>query len=235
MHTPTSTTPTGPSPANGVTLSYREEMAFIHKAFRYEFDGLAAVVRSVPEDDRGRQEAVATWIEDLVAGLHHHHQIEDDLLWPVLRDRVGGDTDAAMLVAEMERQHDDLHHAMEAVSAAVAAWRTDFRSAPTERLALAIDHLAETASAHLDLEEAELCPLAQRHVSLAEWKRMEERGRKEAKGRKGRDNIGALLAHADDRERSWFLAGIPAPIRWLFVPIAERGYRKRKQLVGGAP
>jgi hypothetical protein len=98
-----------------------------------------------------------------------------------------------------------------------------------------IEQLTETASLHLDLEEAELCPLAERHLSLTEWKRMEERGRAEAKGRKGRDNIGALLANADDRERSWFLAGIPAPIRWLFVPLAERGYRRRKALVAGAP
>jgi len=72
--------------------------------------------------------------------LHVHHTAEDDLLWPVVRDAVGGRSDDLALLDEMASEHALLGPLLEAVDGAL----TRGESAPQGRAdldALLQEHL----------------------------------------------------------------------------------------------
>ena len=61
------------------------EMAMVHRVFRDELHDAPGLVRGVAVGDTGRSMVVGAHLDFIVAGLHHHHAAEDELLWPKLR------------------------------------------------------------------------------------------------------------------------------------------------------
>jgi hypothetical protein len=55
-----------------------------------------------------------------IAALHHHHEAEDELLYPRLIERVPGQ---APMTEQVEHEHLLIKTALEEASAACAAWR----------------------------------------------------------------------------------------------------------------
>ena len=58
------------------------EMAVIHRAFRRESRLLSDLIAAVPAGDRARARTLSAHLRWYRAGLHNHHQGEDELLWP---------------------------------------------------------------------------------------------------------------------------------------------------------
>ena len=109
------------------------DMIVVHDSIRRQFGQAPALVRGVDPGDTARVAVVADHIDLLGALLHHHHEGEDRLLWPVLRPRVPADV--LPTVERMEDQHEGIADAQEAVTGAVTAWRV--AAGEAERNALA--------------------------------------------------------------------------------------------------
>ncbi|MFI8339088.1 hemerythrin domain-containing protein [Streptomyces sp. NPDC085639] len=62
---------------------------------------LPRLVRAVPAGATDRAAVVADHLAEYMTGLHHHHTVEDETLWPLLRARTADQE----LVARMEEQH----------------------------------------------------------------------------------------------------------------------------------
>ena len=75
-------------------------MVVVHRVFRREFDLLPDLIEGVRAGDTERAAVLAEHLTGLVGALHHHHQAEDDLIWPLLLERA--------------TLHQDLVHRMEA-------------------------------------------------------------------------------------------------------------------------
>lgn len=92
--------------------------------------------------------------------LHLHHTIEDDLLWPVMRDAVAGRSDDLALLDEMETEHAAIVPLLETLDRALA----DGRTAPQARA-----DLDASLREHLTHEEREALALVDRTLTEEQW------------------------------------------------------------------
>src|SRR5579863_7807353 len=96
------------------------DMAIIHRMFRQAYDEAARLVRAAPVPSPGRVTFLADHIDLVLGGLHQHHQDEDELLYPLLIQRV---PEQAPVMEHVEHEHEVVSTALEAASAACATWR----------------------------------------------------------------------------------------------------------------
>jgi len=78
-------------------------MQIPHSIFRGEFRRAPAMVRNVPDGDTHRAGVVAGHLQFLLEGLTDHHTAEDELLWPLLQQRVPAEVDPIIGTMEPAR------------------------------------------------------------------------------------------------------------------------------------
>ena len=218
-----STTPTTDRP-------WVHEMVVIHRVFRREFTLLPRLVREVADGDTQRARPVAEALRLVLDGLHHHHLGEDDILWPALLERAAPSTG---LVETMQAQHDVVDGHAEKVAPLLDAWERTAASATGARLADALDQFAAALVEHLDLEEREILPLVERHVTVAEWNSLGEHGIEEMDRKMLPILFGAILEDATPDERRALLAKQPLAVRVLLRVVGARQYRRFVSRVRG--
>jgi len=218
-----STTPTTDRP-------WVHEMVIIHRAFRRELTILPRLVREVSDGDTHRATTLAGAVRLVLGGLHHHHTGEDVVLWPALLERAAPSTG---LVETMQAQHEAVEGHMEHVEPLLQAWETSPTTARGAELADLLDRLAAALVEHLDLEEREILPLAERHVTVAEWNSLGEQGIDEMDQKQLPIIFGAILEECTPDERRAMLAKVPLPVRLVLRTVGARQYRRYVTRVRG--
>jgi hemerythrin-like domain-containing protein len=143
------------------------DMHAAHTMFRREFALMPALVREVAAGDKERVQIVADHVALLTNVLHHHHQAEDDNLWPRLLERAPKECDP--LIELMERQHAGLEKALSEIEVALGFWRTDAGSTAGGTLAASLENLLVPLFDHMALEEERILPLAAQYMTQTEW------------------------------------------------------------------
>jgi hypothetical protein len=143
----------------------------MHYAFRRDLADFVSAVRQTPVGERAVWTALEARWGRFFEVLHHHHEAEDEHIWPTVRRHLAqaGLADAVEVLDTMEADHERIDPALEAVTDALAAMAahpcTDHRNAldieVTEVRQLLVDHLAR--------EEGEAIPLIQAHTTPQEW------------------------------------------------------------------
>ncbi|MFI0450364.1 hemerythrin domain-containing protein [Actinomadura sp. 6N118] len=203
------------------------EMVVTHRASRRESRVLAAQVPCVEPGDTDRAQVLAAHLADYLLALHLHHSAEDELLWPVLLDRIN----EANLVLRIKEQHERLAEGMTRMAELAPAWaeRADEESRDTLSILLA-EHVA-LLNEHLDDEEQNVLPLVEQHVSVSEWDRLSEHFSAHAPREKMLFFLGAALEDADRRERAHLLGALPLPARLIWYTIGRVKYARRVRSV----
>src|SRR5215831_8473967 len=116
------------------------DMAIIHRTFRAGYAESARLVRAAPAPSPGRVRFLAEHIDFAIAMLHAHHEGEDELLYPKLIQRV---PEQAPMTEQVDHEHQLIKTALDAASAACAAWRQQPSAETGEALAASLDHLNE--------------------------------------------------------------------------------------------
>lgn len=191
------------------------EMVIVHDLFRREFGALPGLVRGVPSGDVARAAVVVAWLEELATGLHHHHTGEDELMWPILLERV---TDSA-LIRRMEEQHEQIARLHDHVAERAAAFAGGATPQDGEQLATAIEGLRAALDEHLGEEEREVLPLVERHLTVTEWEALGERARAGLPKDRLLIQLGYIMHKTTPADRAEFLSKLPLPARlaWRFV------------------
>jgi iron-sulfur cluster repair protein YtfE (RIC family) len=206
------------------------DMLVAHRVFRREFTLAPRIVRDVAPGDTARAALVADHTTLILDGLHLHHSSEDELLWPKLLDRCPPD---AALVQRMEAQHERVEHHTERLRTALQRWRVEARPAVTEEVASTLDALRDALLEHLAEEEAEILPLAARHVTQAEWDQLGQHGLGRMKKSELPIMFGMVLEEATPQESAELLSLVPAPVRLLtrfvFLPRYRRYVRTMRR------
>jgi hemerythrin-like domain-containing protein len=130
------------------------EMVLIHRVIRREIGQLPRLFRSAA-NDRARSEAIGAHAREMLHFLHTHHTGEDELLFPLLRERTALDTE---LMDRLDAQHAQVNDAVAAVGAELPAW-TASADAAGQRMAATIDAMMSTLIDHLGEEEQKLLPI----------------------------------------------------------------------------
>ncbi|GAA2704714.1 hemerythrin domain-containing protein [Actinoplanes palleronii] len=207
-----------------------EQMKVIHRAMSREFALFPALVAAVPAGDVGRARVVGGHVTLVLGMLHEHHEAEDELLWPLLRERVPLEKD---LIDTMAVQHHAIADAVGAVGAVLPRWTATAGEAERDRLAAGLRQLEEALTEHLGLEESAVLPLIHDHLTVPEWLAPQKHAM--AHGPSGLvDKLllaGVVLEDAGPRERAWFLAGMPPPARVLWRWFGVRRYAARVRAV----
>ena len=211
-------TPSG-LPADG--RPHTHEMVVVHRVFRRESALLPRLVRAVPDGASARAGEVAAYLDDYVMGLHHHHTLEDELIWPLLRERAAAQDD---LVARMEDQHGHIDRTLAAVGEWAPQWRRSADSVAGQELALALEEHRLALLDHLDDEEKLVLPLVAEHLTVAEWDEVGRRGLETLPKNKVMLALGAILEDATEDERAYFLGRAPLLGRLLWRWVGRRQY-----------
>jgi hemerythrin-like domain-containing protein len=192
--------------------------------FRREFGRMPDLIRGVLNGDRDRARVIADWISDLTKALHHHHSGEDDLLWPVLLQRVNLQSE---LIHQMESQHEQLSALLDRAEELLSEWTVDAKTAAGTALADVLEQASTLLDVHLAEEETEILPLVSEYLTPAEWAALGKRGQESLpKNSKAFVFLGAILQDASESEQAAFLQMLPAPIRLSWRLFGGRVYER---------
>jgi hemerythrin-like domain-containing protein len=198
------------------------DMVIVHRVFRREFRTTRELVCGVRPGDTARALVLAEHLADLVAALHHHHEGEDELLWPVLQQRATLDT---ALIHRMEAQHEELSGGLDRVERLLPEFRRSAEPGTRDALAAALHEVSTVLELHLGEEEERILPLCREHLTVAEWRALGERGSGGIPKDKLLVFLGLILEDADEEDRRHFMAEMPLMARLMWRLLGRRQYR----------
>ncbi|MGK5171792.1 hemerythrin domain-containing protein [Geodermatophilus sp. CPCC 205761] len=146
-------------------------MYVMHHAFRRDLGRFASAVRRTPLEDTAAWRSLAARWERFGTTLHHHHTIEDTTIWPLLLAHVDAAVDAAgrATLEAMEAEHELIDPLLDSCATGFTAMAFAPDAAARDRLAERVTAARDRLGEHLAHEETEALPLAQRHLTTAEW------------------------------------------------------------------
>ncbi len=209
------------------TVIDTSEMNVVHVVFRREFRNLPDLVRGVAPGDTARARIVGRHVEYMFWILSHHHGAEDAALWPALSGRVPAD-----LVELMEHQHRRAHEAIEAVGPVLSRWQAGAGVADRDELARRLQHLHDVLVEHLDAEEQRMLPVAATALTPEQWEHFGSVARSGSIVRVPLI-LGMLRYECDPERFREMMAVMPAPVRAVFLALADRSFRRFARRVYG--
>jgi hypothetical protein len=152
-------------------------MLAAHEALRRDLTGLAhaaaARATGAGAGDPDRRQAVRRGWAVFQRQLHLHHTAEDELVWPVLQERLAASDAARSVLAAMEAEHQQIDPLLAAVDQAMRAPGDGTSGGPG--LGDAVDVLTMALHGHLAHEERDALPLIGTALTAAEWRRVGRR------------------------------------------------------------
>jgi hemerythrin-like domain-containing protein len=218
-------------PTVATAIGAGAEMATIHLAFRRELRLAPGLLRSVEHGDRLRAGIVANHLDLLDRFLHHHHTIEDEMLWPKLLERVP--VEIAPIVELMERQHHTVAELLERTVVLRAEWRQYADSARAAELAALYTRLHDRLVEHLDAEEQHVMPLVEACITEDEWTAIGKAAQRGTPLKDGPRMLGMLAYDAEASAIRTMLGAVPAPLRGVVLTVGRRAYGKHAKRVYG--
>ncbi len=193
----------------------------IHAAVRRDVARTAQALRQVRDGDAGRARQVQSAWRNLVRELTHHHEAEDEHVWPFLQSR-GVDL---TLLEEMEAEHVAMKQALASVSTSldsvVAAPSTFNAAAAAGEVARA----RVVINGHLDHEERDVEGPMGDLADDEEFKAMTKKLRP-ASPVDAANSLAWMQDGAGERERSALRANIPGPVITILTLLVARRYRR---------
>ena len=198
-------------------------MHALHDAFRRDLELLTRAAAVLGEDPDAQERLDLGWTV-LAEQLHHHHTVEDEQLWPLVRRSWGQSPDALQVLDAMEDEHELVDPALAAVGEAVGGG-----GSPAESL----DRLNTVVRDHLEHEEREAMPLIVRVVTPQDWDEFSARQARSL-GLKGAAQFFPwLLLGQDDIRTERVLGVLPAPLRWAYRHRWEPRWTARNKVLVG--
>lgn len=204
-------TATTPTPVKSCEA---KDLVFAHQAFRRLYSLAPGAVRDTDPTDRKKVRALASTLTTINNALHHHHTVEDTMLWDTLSERKPA---CGLHVELMKRQHGTVAQLLAGSPALVDAWRDDPSAATAEPLAARFAEIDAVLTEHLNQEEAKIVPVIEEVLSAREW------GKVGAAARTTYDPaeivlfLGLILEVMPPQERAEFEAELPGPVKWVWA------------------
>jgi len=213
------------------TVVDTSDMNAVHTIYRREFRLAAGLVRSVANGDTARAAVVDAHLAFLEASLHHHHEAEDAILWPILHERVPADV--APIVELMETHHERIGAVLTSIEALRPRWAATAQAGLGAELADLYDENFAVLAEHMAAEETQLLPIAARTLTEAEWHSIGEHATSHYRKKDMPLLFGMLAYEADPRVIQRMIDAAPAMLRLLVPRLGRRAFRKHALQVHG--
>lgn len=205
-------------------------MADIHRFFRAGFGEAGDLVRGVREGDTAHADVVATQLHLMSASLHAHHDGEDERLWAPLVERSPA---CSPHVERMKAHHAEMLLHLEAMDAALPAWRETASAGSTAPLLAAIDGVNTALAVHLPDEEANIVPVMETVITQPEAEWFGEHGRAATPRGQTWNMLGGILRAQPDGGDAWLRKNLPAPVRLIWRLVGAPRYAKTRAALEG--
>ena len=193
--------------------------SLIHRAVRRDLDDFARALDSFPADDRERAAALAArfqWFDRL---LTHHHEGEEEILWPVLRTSPPTTEE----VGELTDEHERIVAALAAARASFVRFGGSATAVDATSAASAVRELTAAATEHFTHEESEIVELCSKADPVALKAAFKKLGRR-AGPREGLWFMQWVSDGASADDRAFLRTVIPPPVHWISKTVTGRSY-----------
>lgn len=141
-------------------------MIMVHRAFARDLSRLDAALAEHPQDP-DRVAAIDAMWQLFNTLLEHHHQAEDQTLWPTLLEVV---PDSHDVIERMEAQHDALDAFLSETGRRMARWCEAPDAEAAEDCRRGLRAIGNLLDAHLVEEEQEALSLVGENMTTAQWR-----------------------------------------------------------------
>ena len=193
----------------------------IHGAVRRDLERLALALGSFTDGDRERAAGLQRAYVNLRRELTHHHEQEDELIWPML-DKLGVDAD---LLATMESEHQRMSEALAQTGAAMDTFAASASTADALAARESVAHTQTVVEDHLAHEERELEPQLIPHLESEEWKAVEKKLSRQPPKVAGQF-FAWVTDGMSDEHRTYLRSTVPAPVVLILGKVFGRRYNK---------
>jgi iron-sulfur cluster repair protein YtfE (RIC family) len=187
------------------------------------------LARRTPDGPRAR--ALRDYLVAVIGEIRSHHQVEDDVVWPLVARAANGA--GSVVLADLT----DEHHALDRLLDAAVALADDLATHPTYvalagRLARCLADMSALLDRHVADEERDVFPLIRRYVRVEDyaWARKQFRGNLHP--RLLPFLVPWVIGHATPDERRVLLADAGWPLQVLYRLFRGR-FAARAELVFG--
>jgi hypothetical protein len=204
----------------------------IHEALRSANEQLVVGLRSLPEAPATRVPALRRWFAGYRAELRTHHELEDEVFFPALAERVPS---FERYAAELDRDHHRLDELIQLVQAALdhaaSGGLEGDAPAAVDGTAHAIE-LRDLMAAHLDVEDDEILPMFERHFTADEYEVLDRRALESVSLRQAMFTVPWFMATAAPEEAAHTFADAPLAMKVVHALTRRRYARLAVQAFG---
>jgi hypothetical protein len=197
------------------------DMPAVHKVFRSSLAAAPAFTASATGDD-ARRALIANYYTNVIAFLEAHHDGEEELVFPLLIERA---PEHKAPVEKAKGQHGDVVGLMGAVRGSIDSWEAAGDPGAPE-VVRSLRALDDVLTPHLDLEEAEILPLAAEYLTVAEWGALPGHAMGSFKGTKIWLIMGLIREHFTQDQRDVMLENMPPPARQMWQHMGEASFNE---------
>ena len=197
------------------------DMVAVHGVFRDTLGSAPSLVGGVTAGDAERLAVVANYYENILSFLEAHHDAEEKLVFPLLRERCPAE---GQLLDRLEAEHEEALGLTAAAERALAAWPGGDASAQAE-VAGSLEALRAQLEPHLDEEEAKGLSLCAENMSLEEWGALPGHGMAAFQGDKIWLILGLIRQRMNDAQRAAMLEHMPPPAVEMWTGFGEQAFK----------
>jgi hypothetical protein len=200
---------------------HRTMNTIIHAAFRRDLRRFDVALDTFPAGSQQRADELAAAWDNYAFQLHHHHQDEETIFWPVLSS-LGVNPS---LTGDLEGEHALMLEALDRASKSVEVFHADPSPANAKEARDLIADLEAVLTSHLAHEERDLEPQAAEFHATPEIKAAQKRVRRAHRGNQG-TLFAWLLDGADADAKIALRREVPPLVLYVISRVGCRSYRR---------
>jgi hypothetical protein len=206
----------------------------LHHGMRADSARLARALTEVREDERARRSRQLTrWYDGFLHELHSHHEVEDQIFFPALLERVPMFDDQ---IARIDTDHARLDDVLDRGRRALVQLG-DPRVAWADASRVAVETTAELHAhldRHLGFEDTEVLPRFVEHFSAEDYEGLEEQALKHVELGTLPFALPWIMDNADPQQRKTLYDGAPFAFKLLWYATRGRYRRMARAAFGDA-
>ena len=194
----------------------------IHAAFRRDLARFVKALGAFPAGSRERAGQLGDAWQNFSHQLHQHHQDEETIFWPALRQLGANEA----MVGDLGGEHERMLSALEVADSAMSTLRSEPTAESATAAHGAVSTLRSVLEEHLEHEERDLEPFAAAQLGTAPMQSAMKAVRKAHKGNAG--TFAAWLQDGADADAvSALRRTVPPPVLFVMTKIGGRDYHRR--------
>jgi hemerythrin-like domain-containing protein len=188
------------------------DMFTVHQTITGALDSAPELITRDPNHVE-RARVIGSFFENVLEFLHVHHQGEDDLIYPKLRERC---PDAWPTIDHIDHQHQLVHQPTRDAIDAIAAWRNAPSTATAQAAVNALARVDEVVKPHLAMEETVVLPYCSAWITQEEWSELPGHAMAAFQGDKPWLAFGLIRERLTPEQRDEMHNSMPPPLRQLW-------------------